>query len=455
MLGDREAARDRLLAQLHVVGLGAGEVLEQVAEGLRRRRSAGRPRSPLWVWARTPLGPGLPAAAISGWAARCSASAAGSSAVAIRSMSLQVSAQRRTEPATSTRLAAGCSRSAAASSSAIGRTFESSRRPGPSPGSPSRSSAARMFSSAFGPRPLTSRILSPSAASFRSSSEADLELVEEAARGFRAEAGDPGHLDQGRRELRLQLHRGGDLAGLQQRVDLFRQRLADAGDLGRPPCGGQLGDRDRALADRLGGGAVGEHPVFDGAVELVEDPQLVQGGGDLGVGHRRRTSIDRAMTEPTAEPPGWSCRPTTRPRTSSRFVEAVRDKLPASARVLIVDDNSPDGTGEIADRLAAEHEDVEVLHRPRKEGLGPAYIAGFRRALAGGAELILEMDSDFSHDPAYLPRLLDAAERADLVIGSRYVRRRRGQRLGARCGGRSAAAAAPTRGSSSGSASAT
>jgi len=103
------------------------------------------------------------------------------------------------------------------------------------------------------------------------------------------------------------------------------------------------------------------------------------------------------------------------------FVAAVQDHLPASRRVLVVDDSSPDGTGRIADRLAAEHADVEVLHRPRKEGLGPAYIAGFRRALAGGAELILEMDSDFSHDPAYLPRILDAARNADLVIGSRYV----------------------------------
>jgi len=103
------------------------------------------------------------------------------------------------------------------------------------------------------------------------------------------------------------------------------------------------------------------------------------------------------------------------------IVAAVLQKLPSSARVLIVDDNSPDDTGEIADRLAAEHEQVEVLHRPRKEGLGPAYLAGFRQALAAGAGLIVEMDADFSHEPAYLPRLLEAAERADLVIGSRYV----------------------------------
>jgi dolichol-phosphate mannosyltransferase len=103
------------------------------------------------------------------------------------------------------------------------------------------------------------------------------------------------------------------------------------------------------------------------------------------------------------------------------FVEAVQAELPPGARVLIVDDSSPDGTGEIADRLAAEREGVRVLHRPLREGLGPAYIAGFREALAGGAELILEMDSDFSHEPAYLPRLLEAAEGADLAIGSRYV----------------------------------
>jgi len=89
--------------------------------------------------------------------------------------------------------------------------------------------------------------------------------------------------------------------------------------------------------------------------------------------------------------------------------------------VLVIDDNSPDGTGKLADRLAQELDHVVVLHRPRKEGLGPAYLAGFKRALADGAELILEMDCDFSHDPADVPRLIAAAEDADLVLGSRYV----------------------------------
>jgi len=89
--------------------------------------------------------------------------------------------------------------------------------------------------------------------------------------------------------------------------------------------------------------------------------------------------------------------------------------------VLVIDDSSPDGTGELADRLARELSHVEVLHRERKEGLGPAYLAGFRRALADGAELILEMDCDFSHDPADVQRLIAAADEADLVLGSRYI----------------------------------
>ena len=89
--------------------------------------------------------------------------------------------------------------------------------------------------------------------------------------------------------------------------------------------------------------------------------------------------------------------------------------------VLVIDDGSPDGTGEIADRLAAELQWVHVLHRERKEGLGPAYLAGFARALELGADFVFEMDCDFSHDPADVLRLAAAAEDADLVLGSRYV----------------------------------
>jgi dolichol-phosphate mannosyltransferase len=114
------------------------------------------------------------------------------------------------------------------------------------------------------------------------------------------------------------------------------------------------------------------------------------------------------------------CLPTYNEREN---LEAMLRALePHGVRVLVIDDNSPDGTGEIADRLAAELGFVSVLHRERKEGLGPAYLAGFRRALDEGAELILEMDCDFSHEPKDVPRLIAACEAGtDLALGSRYV----------------------------------
>jgi dolichol-phosphate mannosyltransferase len=101
---------------------------------------------------------------------------------------------------------------------------------------------------------------------------------------------------------------------------------------------------------------------------------------------------------------------------------ALADAPCEGFRVLVVDDGSPDGTGQIAERLAGEHPWAQVLHRATKEGIGPAYLAGFRHALAHGAAYVLEMDSDFSHDPADLARLLGAVEDgADLALGSRYV----------------------------------
>jgi len=114
------------------------------------------------------------------------------------------------------------------------------------------------------------------------------------------------------------------------------------------------------------------------------------------------------------------CLPTYNERENLEpMLRALGDK---GVRVLVIDDNSPDGTGELADTLASELDYVDVLHRERKEGLGPAYLAGFRRALADDADLILEMDCDFSHDPADVPRLIAAVEGgADLALGSRYV----------------------------------
>src|SRR5215831_18023599 len=117
------------------------------------------------------------------------------------------------------------------------------------------------------------------------------------------------------------------------------------------------------------------------------------------------------------------CLPTYNERENLEpMVRALGEVLPEGVAVLVIDDNSPDGTGEIADRLAAELPWVDVLHRPRKEGLGRAYVDGFRQVLASDAELVLEMDCDFSHDPADVPRLIAAVDAgADLALGSRYV----------------------------------
>ncbi|MCC6235446.1 MAG: polyprenol monophosphomannose synthase [Verrucomicrobiales bacterium] len=94
--------------------------------------------------------------------------------------------------------------------------------------------------------------------------------------------------------------------------------------------------------------------------------------------------------------------------------------LPSSIDLLIVDDSSPDGTGQLADEIARREPRVKVLHRSVKDGLGRAYIAGFKWALARGYDFVLEMDADLSHDPADVPRLLEAASQADLALGSRY-----------------------------------
>jgi dolichol-phosphate mannosyltransferase len=117
------------------------------------------------------------------------------------------------------------------------------------------------------------------------------------------------------------------------------------------------------------------------------------------------------------------CLPTYNERDNLEpMVRALAEVLPEGGRVLVIDDNSPDGTGEIADRLAAELPWLEVLHRPEKQGLGRAYVDGFHHALAEGGDLVLEMDCDFSHDPRDLPRLIAAVEAgADLALGSRYV----------------------------------
>jgi dolichol-phosphate mannosyltransferase len=132
-----------------------------------------------------------------------------------------------------------------------------------------------------------------------------------------------------------------------------------------------------------------------------------------------------ALPREVIPPATWVVVPTyNEAENIAALVDSVLPQLAAAAgehRILIVDDSSPDGTGAIADRLAAELEAVEVLHRTAKDGLGRAYAAGFTRALAGGAELVIQMDADLSHDPQHIPALIAAAADADLVLGSRYV----------------------------------
>ncbi len=102
------------------------------------------------------------------------------------------------------------------------------------------------------------------------------------------------------------------------------------------------------------------------------------------------------------------------------LIDQILAQHPA-LRVLVVDDNSPDGTGKLADELSKSDDRIAVLHRPAKMGLGSAYRDGFRRAISLGADLLIEMDADFSHDPAILPLFIEKSKEYDLIIGSRYL----------------------------------
>jgi dolichol-phosphate mannosyltransferase len=107
-------------------------------------------------------------------------------------------------------------------------------------------------------------------------------------------------------------------------------------------------------------------------------------------------------------------------RFVARILEVIKDN-DLDGRIIVVDDGSPDGTGEIADTLAGRLDNLSVIHRAEKQGIGPAYVAGFKQALATDTDFIMEMDCDFSHDPANIPAFLAAIKQADLVLGSRYV----------------------------------
>jgi dolichol-phosphate mannosyltransferase len=136
-------------------------------------------------------------------------------------------------------------------------------------------------------------------------------------------------------------------------------------------------------------------------------------------------SVATDPSRPVGSPVVWVCLPTYNEAENIGGMVAgllsTFEESGLNGHVLVIDDNSPDGTGSLADELAEMFDRVSVLHRPQREGIGPAYVAGFREALDAGADLVIEMDCDFSHDPAAVPALVRAADQADLVLGSRYI----------------------------------
>ena len=242
--------------------------------------------TPLWVCALTPFFPGLPAAAISGWPARCSAQllalVGGRDQVdVLAGLGPAADRARHLDPVGARVLAQRLGQ-------LLGDRPHGREQQAPRPLPRLADPLERGEHVFLGLRAEAFDVAEPLVFGrlFQLLEVRDLQFVPEQARGFRADPGDPRHLDQGRREFRLQLQRRRDLAGLEQGVDLFRQRLADAGDLGGTARAGELLDRDWAFADRLAGGRVGEDAVANRPVELVQHPQFLQGGGDLGVGHR-------------------------------------------------------------------------------------------------------------------------------------------------------------------------
>src|SRR4029453_11896973 len=231
----------------------------------------------------------------------------------------------------------------------------------------------------------------------------DAELLPDPPSCLRPERGEPQEFrDTGWGPL-LSFFQCLDLALVDDLDDLALDRLADPGQIFGLAFQRELCDRAARGANLVRGTAVGEHAKLLLAVQLEQIGQQIELLGHLRVarqGHSHRVDDKRVICV---------CLPTYNERENlEAMVAALENVLAADDTVLVIDDNSPDGTGQIADRLAAERRGVQVLHRMRKEGLGPAYLDGFRRALDLGADLIFEMDCDFSHDPADVPRLAAA-----------------------------------------------
>ena len=315
-----------------------------------------------------------------------------------------MSVMRRALPAISTRSAAGCARRCSTISSPIVSTADSSSRSA-GPSSSSSASARAMFCSAFGPSPETDRRRSCSAACAQLLERGDAELGVDPAGGLGAQAREAREPHQLAGELRAQLHGRGDVAGLEQGQDLLLERLPDVAQLGRAALAGELRDGHRRVADRLGGLAVGDHPVDDGAVQLVEVAELVHRGRDLRVRHaakHRGAILPRCWRAPIPAPCGSSCRPTTSGTTSSRSCAPCAPRCRARRPTTrswswttprpTGPESSPTGWRRTTRTCRS------CTARARRASGRPTWPDSSWRC-ARGAELMLEMDADFSHDP--------------------------------------------------------
>src|SRR4051794_18215188 len=333
------------------------------------------------------------------------------------SRSRNVSLRRRTLPASDTFSAAGCSRRTETTACTAGSPWPSSLRPPPSCGSVApRSSAARIFSSLFAPRPERTRNCCASAAAWSPATV----VIPSSCQILRAVFGpSPGSrvkrtTSSGTSALcfvSAWISPSSTIWTILSSIVLPIPARSFAVPSSASCATGPDVSRTRAAARRY---AITRKPASPSSSRMsASSSSWAATSAFRGSAFATQAMIRRSLRATV-------CLPTyNEHETLGRMVRALE---PLGVRVLVIDDNSPDGTGELADRLAAERDWVSVLHRERKEGLGPAYIAGFGRALADGAELVLQMDCDFSHDPADVPRLIAAVDAgADVALGSRYV----------------------------------
>ena len=248
----------------------------------------------------------------------------------------------------------------------------------------------------------------------------DAELAPDPSSRLRSYAGKPQELDDAGRHPLTSPSERVDLSVLDDLDHLLLDRLADSGEVGRLAGDRELGDPARHLPDPRS-----RTPVRDDLERLLAEDlrdvrEQVELVGEVRVPGQRPGHP--AMIG-TCLVPSCACRPTTSARTWKRWWR-LSQRFWISRKIACSSSTTPRPTepasSPIDSPIALPW--VSVLHRERKEGIGPAYVAGFRHALAGGAELVLEMDCDFSHDPADIPRLIEAAGRADLVLGSRYAK---------------------------------